>query len=59
MKIIYNFFVFDVVMKFGKSEFEFRRALETPIQTAELTGNERRRAGDFFEETHEVEVEGV
>ena len=59
MKVIYDFFVFDAVMKFGKSEFEFRRALRTLIQTAELTGNERRRTSDFFEETHEVEVGGV
>jgi len=42
MKVIHDFFVLDVVMKFGKSEFEFRRALGTLIQTAELTGNKRR-----------------
>jgi len=58
MKVIYNFFALDVVVEFGKSEFEFRGELGNLIQMAELTGN-KRRAGDILAEVHGVEGWGV
>ena len=57
MKVVYDFFALEVVIEFGKSEFEFRGELGNLIQTAELTGD-KRRAGDVLAEVHVVEVGG-
>lgn len=57
MKVVYDFFALDVVMEFGKSEFEFQRALGNLMRTVGQTWN-KRQAGDFLAEIHGVEVEG-
>lgn len=57
MKVIYDSLALGAVIKFGESEFELRGGLGNLIQTAELTGNER-RAGDIPAEVHGVEVGG-
>ena len=46
MKTIHDFFVFDVVIEFTESEFEFLRAHGKLIQTVKLTG-EKYQAGDL------------
>jgi len=57
MKTIYDPLVFDVVVEFTKSEFEFPRAPGKPIQTTELTGR-KDKADDFPVEIHRGRVRG-